>query len=139
MTNLSVVVDKLIRMHQYITELQALKPESYQQYNADHKTRYAVERVMQLVVDLALDVNNLLLAHYQRPPASDYYNSFIDLSECDVFEIQFALAIAPSTGLRNRLVHEYEKINDKVVYDSIDVIVHMYNQYMENVNDILNR
>ena len=139
MADLGVVVDKLIRMHQYITELQALKPESYQQYKADHKTRYAVERVMQLVVDLALDVNNILLTHHKKPPASDYYNSFIDLSECDVFEIQFALAIAPSTGLRNRLVHEYEEINDKVVYDSINVMVDMYSQYMEKVNDVLNR
>ena len=110
MADLGVVVDKLIRMHQYITELQALKPESYQ-----------------------------LLTHHKKPPASDYYNSFIDLSECDVFEIQFALAITPSTGLRNRLVHEYEEINDKVVYDSIDVMVDMYSQYMEKVNDALNR
>ncbi|HBN96942.1 MAG TPA: hypothetical protein DDZ66_11635 [Firmicutes bacterium] len=80
-----------------------------------------------------------MLTQCKKPPASDYFNSFIDLSECDVLEIQFALAIAPSTGLRNRLVHEYEEIDGKVVYESIDVMIDMYNQYMVKVNDVLNR
>ena len=81
---------------------------------------------MQLVVDMALDVNNVLLAYYKKPPASDYYNSFVDLAEINVFDIKFALAIARSAGLRNRLVHEYEEINNLVVYGSIDLMVEMY-------------
>lgn len=139
MGNLDTAVDKLIRMHQYIQELKELKPETYEEYLADTVRRYAVERVLQLVVDLALDLNNILLAHCNRPPASDYYNSFLDLAECDVLEPQFALSIAPSTGLRNRLVHEYEKINDQMVYDSIDLTISMYNQYMAEINGFINR
>lgn len=125
-------------MHEYISQLQSLKPESYEEYKADLKTRYALERLMQLVVDLALDVNNLLLSDYGKPPASDYYNSFIDLAECDVFSEKFASKIAPSTGLRNRLVHEYERINDSIVYNSIDLMVELYNQYIILINKLIN-
>lgn len=139
MGNLDVAIDKLIRLHQYIQQLQDLKPETYNTYETDTRTRYAVERVIQLVVDLALDVNNVLLDHCNKPPASDYYNSFIDLSECGVLDIQFALTIAPSTGLRNRLVHEYEKINDKIVYESIDCMINQYSQYMAAITQFINK
>lgn len=137
MANLNVAVDKLIRMHHYISQLQSLKPSTYEDYKADHKTRYAVERVMQLIVDLALDVNNILLAHRGRPPASDYFNSFIDLAECGILTPEFALEIAPSTGLRNRLVHEYEVIKDSIVYDSVDLMVEMYSRYIVLVNELI--
>ena len=59
-------------------------------------------------------------------PASDYFNSFINLIELEVLNEDFANEIAPSTGLRNRLVHEYERINDEIVYNNIDKTISYY-------------
>ncbi|MCM8901062.1 DUF86 domain-containing protein [Caldicoprobacter algeriensis] len=98
-----------------------------------------MERLIQLIVDLALDINNILLSYMGKPPASDYFNSFIELAECGVLDSKFAADIAPSSGLRNRLVHEYDKINDKIVYESIDKIIDMYVLYMQAINKFINR
>jgi uncharacterized protein YutE (UPF0331/DUF86 family) len=69
--------------------------------------------------------------------AVDYYNSFINLAEQDIIPMDFALKIAPSTGLRNILVHEYEEIDDKVVYNSINPCLQYYLEYMDLINRYL--
>ena len=137
MAGMEVVIEKLIKMREYIEQLGKIKPNTFDEYIRNLISKYAVERLIQLVVDLALDINNILLAYVKEPPAPDYYNSFIDLSECNVLERSFAFSIAPSTGLRNRLVHEYERINDEVIYKSIDKIIDMYNSYMATVNEFI--
>lgn len=70
--------------------------------------------------DIDVGFISKVILDVDRPPASDYFNSFIDVAECGVIDMDFAVGIAPSSGLRNRLVHEYEKINDEIVYSSID-------------------
>jgi uncharacterized protein YutE (UPF0331/DUF86 family) len=46
----------------------------------------------------------------------------------------FAASIAPSTGLRNRLVHEYEEINDEIVFNSIGKVLDMYKNYLKLIS-----
>ena len=58
--------------------------------------------------------------------------------ELDVLEEEFAYDIAPSTGLRNRLVHEYEEIDDKIVYNSIDKTVSYYKKYIKEIYNYIN-
>ena len=72
----------------------------------------------------------------------DYYkefnfNSFIDLAENNVLDMEFALKIAPSTGLRNILVHEYQKIDDEIVFKSIDNIFRYYLVYIGIISSYL--
>lgn len=137
MPGIEVIVDKLIKMKDYINQLQKIRPDTYTEYIESLTARYAVERLMQLIVDLALDINNIILAYLRKPPASDYFNSFIDLAESNVLDQVFATNIAPSTGLRNRLVHEYEEVNNEIVYKSIDKMIEMYGKYMVAINEFI--
>ena len=127
----NAIIDKLIKLEEYLTELIELKPNSFQKYLANKTGRYATERLIQLVIDLALDINNIIIKNEGGYPAPDYYSSFIELVELKVLDENFAYNIAPSTGLRNRLVHEYEKINDRIVYDSIEKIYQHYVDYIK--------
>ncbi|HHY59556.1 MAG TPA: DUF86 domain-containing protein [Clostridia bacterium] len=49
----------------------------------------------------------------------------------------FALEIAPSTGLRNVIVHEYQKIDDRLVYQAIHKTLKYYFQYLQLITDYL--
>ncbi|NJD03877.1 MAG: DUF86 domain-containing protein [Ruminiclostridium sp.] len=138
MPGIEVILEKLLKIKEYIEQLKKIKPESYKKYVGDMTSKYAVERIIQLIVDQALDINNILLSYMKKPPATDYFNSFIDLGECGVFDQTFALGIAPSAGLRNRLVHEYESVNDEIVYKSIDKVANMYTKYLIIVNGFIN-
>ncbi|MEJ6952368.1 type VII toxin-antitoxin system HepT family RNase toxin [Natronospora cellulosivora (SeqCode)] len=129
----ALLTDKMIKMEQYLAELKEAKPDDYKEFLSSHVRRYAIERLLQLIVDLALDINNIIIKDTGKPPASDYFNSFIELIEIDVLDKKFAYQIAPSTGLRNRLVHEYEKIDNRIVYKSIDKTYDYYIEYIKAI------
>src|SRR5690554_3661782 len=132
-----IITEKLLKMGKYLKELRLIKPVDYNTYLQNLTSRYAVERLMQLIVDLALDINNVILSHQGKPAAIDYFNSFIDLIDCHVLEADFASQIAPSTGLRNRLVHEYEEVDNKIVFSSIDKTIDMYGRYIQEIKKVL--
>ena len=92
---------------------------------------------MQLIVESATDINNMILKKQGESPSRDYYNSFIDLAENKVIDMDFALEIAPSTGLRNILVHEYQKIDDIIVFKSINNVLNQYLKYIETISRYL--
>lgn len=134
-----LVVEKIIKMKEYLDHLDKIAPQSYREYLDDSVKKFAVERLIQLLVDQALDLNNIILAHIKKPPATDYFSSFINLAENHILEESFARQIAPSTGLRNRLVHEYERINEEIVFQSIGRMIKLYNLYMQEINKFVNK
>lgn len=129
-----VIINKLIKMEEYISELEKYKPQTYDEYKKDQLKRYAVERLIQLIIDLALDINNILIKRVDKYPAKDYFSSFLELVDLEILPEEFAKDIAPSTGIRNRLVHEYENINDKVVYQNLDKLIKYYLDYIKYIN-----
>lgn len=79
----------------------------------------------------------MLLQMLGKNGATDYFNSFTDIAEQNIIPVDFALKIAPSTGLRNILVHEYEEINDEIVYRSINTCLAYYLEYMDLIKQYL--
>ena len=129
-----IIVNKLIKMEKYINELEKYKPQTYNEYKNKQLKRYAVERLIQLIIDLALDINNILIKKADKYPAQDYYSSFLELIDLEILPEEFAKDIAPSTGIRNRLVHEYEKIDDRIVFQNLDKLIDYYLDYIKYVN-----
>jgi len=131
------ICTKLDKLHGYYTELKSLAAISREEYMHNSVYRRAVERTLQLIVECATDINNMLLKMHGNKGANDYFNSFIDIAELDIIPVEFALKVAPSTGLRNILVHEYEAIDDEIVYNSMNVCLICYLEYIDLINRYL--
>jgi uncharacterized protein YutE (UPF0331/DUF86 family) len=81
-----------------------------------------------------VDINSIIISEKNHTPPKDYYSSFEILAKLSIIPEDFATRLAPCTGLRNRLVHEYDKIQDEVVFDSIRELLKMVIEYIEYVN-----
>lgn len=133
-----IICKKVNQLALYFREFeQMVDTLTLETYQNQVLTKRAVEREIQLIVECATDINNMILKKLKIGPARDYFNSFLDLAENQVLEMDFALKIAPSTGLRNILVHEYEKIDDGIVFQSIANILSYYRQYLKIISDYL--
>ncbi len=114
--DVAIVHRKLRRIRANVDALQnAVASIEIERFRADELRRRAVERLLQETIDAAVDVNNHLLRGMSRTPAEDYYSSFIELGRAGVLEPSLATALAPAAGLRNRIVHEYEELDDAIV------------------------
>jgi len=69
-------------------------------------------KLLQEVIEAAVDLNLHLLRVLGRGSATDYYTTFIALGEARVLPSDLAERLAPSAGVRNRLIHEYDDIYD---------------------------
>jgi uncharacterized protein YutE (UPF0331/DUF86 family) len=68
----------------------------------------------------------------------DYFGGFVKMGELGILPRELAIALAPSAGPRNRLVHEYESIDDAKVL-SIGVSLTQYPAYVQAVESYLTR
>lgn len=137
MPSKELITEKLLVMKKRLKELELIRPSDFETYLQNLTTRYAVERLIQIIVDLALDINNIILSDKGKPAAVDYFNSFMDLVACQVLEDDFARQIAPSTGLRDRLAHEYEEIDHTIVFESINKTLDVYSRYVREIKRVL--
>lgn len=119
-----------------IGNLQALTPVaalSLARYQDDLFTRKATERLLQELIEAAIDVNTHILVQDGLPAPDDYYQGYLKLADHGVLPRDLAEALAPSAGLRNRLVHEYEQIVDALVLDAVQKDQDLYPKYVAAV------
>ncbi|MEO1622281.1 MAG: DUF86 domain-containing protein [Cyanobacteria bacterium J06632_3] len=109
------------------------------EYLEDRRQQLIVERLLHLVVEAATDTNTHVLAATQQSPPDDYYSSFPEAAKVGLISPDLATRLAPSTGLRNRLVHDYDDLDNVIIYHSIAFALGGYAEYVLQVQDYLKR
>ncbi len=137
MVNKEVLQRKLQKIQEYLDEMEAYRYLTWEDYQSNKQTRRAVERLIQLIVDVAVDINTHSVLDAGASPPENAYDSFIKAADMNFIPHEFAEEIAPSTGERNILVHNYEAIDDLVVFESIPEVIKMYKQYLQHLREQL--
>ena len=133
----NVIRRKLVNLTEFCRELEPFKNYSLQQYAGNYFIKRTGERLVQLVVENMVDINSIIIASKNLPPSKDFYSSFETLGIIKVLPPDFAGALIPCTGMRNRLVHEYDKIEDGIIFNSIPKLLEMTVEYIGYLNQYL--
>ncbi len=110
----SRLLESLADYRRRLAELRDLPIDVYLRDQA-FAGRYLVQVAAQICVDVA---NHLIASFGWRAPA-DYRDSFTVLEERGVIEPGLADQMRDLAGLRNRLVHVYEEVDDRIVHDAL--------------------
>jgi uncharacterized protein YutE (UPF0331/DUF86 family) len=124
------------------TDLRALEPlagRSLDDVLAGGTDEVLIERYLERLIGRMIDINYHLLTESGRPPPRDYYESFTQLGKLGVLPHAFAARIAPCSGLRNRLVHEYDEIDPARLYEGLQAAVRDVPEYLRHVQVFLDR
>jgi len=133
----AVLRRKLAVIVENLKALQAIETLPPDQYHANIFTRKGTERLLQELVEAAIDVNTHILVQDGHGPPADFYQGFLRLAEYGILSPDLAEALAPSAGLRNRLVHEYESIVDTIVLDAVRKAQQLFPQYVAAIERYL--
>ncbi|WP_261264796.1 type VII toxin-antitoxin system HepT family RNase toxin [Laspinema olomoucense] len=123
---------------QYVATLQEFKSVTRDDFLNNFRDRLTVERLLELIIQVALDINrHILVSVYQvNPPTNEL--CFLEAGRNGIISTELAQNLAPSAKMRNILVHQYEDINAEVVYTAISKALQQYPLYIRQVNDYLN-
>lgn len=128
---------KVSRIVRNLEDLAQVEGLSLEEFRADRFRQKGTERLLQEVVEAAIDLNLHLLRVHGTATPPDAFSSFILLGEKRILPDDVVRPLAPSTGLRNRLVHEYDELDDEVVLAAVGEARRLYSTYARAVERLI--
>lgn len=121
---------KITLIQDYLRQLEEYLAECKGGGQPSDKTIFTIERLFQLVVDEAVDVNALILEQEKRTLPDTNQATFQALADAEIIPQSLHVRIAGSVGLRNRLVHRYETVQKSVLLREAPKYTEAYKEYL---------
>jgi uncharacterized protein YutE (UPF0331/DUF86 family) len=137
MTMDRVITRKLQELQECIRQLRKLQAYSYEEIVDDLEKIWAIERGIQVSIQIIIDVGNYILASIGENQVEDYTNIFDKLGQHGVLPQEFALEIRGMAGFRNILVHRYTEVDLKRVYDVLQNRLDDFMKYIQYIESYL--
>lgn len=115
----ALVRRKLATIVRNLADLAAIERLTLEEYRGDRFRQKGAERLLQEAIEAAVDTDLHLLSVAGAAAPPDYYESFLAAGRAGLIPDDLARRLAPSAGLRNRLVHEYDAIDDAIVLAAV--------------------
>lgn len=141
MTFFSIFVyQKLQAMREHIMELNnLLKEVSDKEFFADSGKLHIAERLVQLIVDGMIDINQHFIRELKLKISDDLQGTFMIMGENNILPGEFAEKIAPVVGVRNILVHQYEKLDKKMFLRNLRKHFSDFKKYQQYIGSYLKK
>ncbi len=110
------VAKRLEKLREYQRDLAQWRDLSLDEYLADRTTRYAVERLLHLTAEAALDILDHLLSAKQEIVSDTYEDVLSNAHRGGFLTEERYRELRGLGGFRNVLAHEYVGLDDATVY-----------------------
>jgi uncharacterized protein YutE (UPF0331/DUF86 family) len=124
---------KIQLLRKNIDEISSYLPESEKVYSTYPIRKYAIERLLQVSIEIVLDLCAMLIADLHLGPPEDE-DQIIDLLH-DRFENIENIKILKR--FRNILVHKYGEINNRMVYQNASENLGDFESFIEELLKII--
>lgn len=112
------ILAKLDELDGYQGEFRQIMPSSFNQFKKIEKKR-ASERLLQVSIECVIHVCALIVSGLRLGLPSEEDDLFERLEEAGIISSDMKETLKKMKGFRNLLVHEYGRINEKIVYDMV--------------------
>ncbi|MBO3755108.1 MAG: DUF86 domain-containing protein [Candidatus Brockarchaeota archaeon] len=110
-------MDKLAHIDRRMANIESWLPSQ-----DEERTRLAIYKAFQEIVEAFFDMLSMKLVELKIPPKDDYTNILL-IEEKGLIDKDTSSILRSANGLRNRLVHNYNEISDKLALESIKTLL----------------
>lgn len=132
-----IIRRKLAIIVENLETLETIRNMTIYEYIEDVYRRKATERLLQELIEAAIDINTHIIVQTGNTAPDDYYESFIKAGKLKIISADLAEKLAPSAGLRNRLVHEYDLLEHSMVLEAVRMAEELYPEYVKEIEDYI--
>ena len=116
---MSRINDKIDKIREYLSELEDIRPESYEEYIKDKKTKAACERYFEVIVEAVVDLAFLIIKVKGLRIPEDDKKAFDVLADEKIISKELASRLKDAKGMRNIIAHEYGTIDNEIVFEAV--------------------
>ena len=113
------IKDKIDEMEKYVNELSEIIPFDFEQYKSEFKTKAACERYFEKIIESVIDLAFLVIKEHKLKIPEEDKQAFDILNEENIISDSLKEKLKDAKGMRNILAHEYGKIDDEMVFESL--------------------
>src|SRR3989344_5534752 len=113
------IQDKIGEIEKYLEELSEIQPENFENYNNDFKTKAACERYFEKIIESIVDLAFLVIKEKKFKVPEEDKEAFDILTNEGIISKELAEKLKDAKGMRNLIAHEYGKVDDEIVFESI--------------------
>lgn len=141
MINRDFIQRKIKLIQEDLAKLEPIAQYTFDQVSKDPMKYGAAERYLERIITRAIDINRHCIAELGKgsEEVRTYEDTFLRMADLKVYPEKFARVIAPSAGLRNVLVHEYDTVNPKLVFQSVEHALKQYAKYCNYLLKLIKR
>jgi uncharacterized protein YutE (UPF0331/DUF86 family) len=129
----NLILRKISELEEYITQLEELKDVTVEEYSKDWKIQRAVERTLQIAIELCVDIaNHIISDEGWRVPVS-YSDTFKVLKENKVIDNELFSIMERMARFRNIIVHNYDKLDQTIILDILKKNLEDFMKYRDSI------
>lgn len=133
------IAKKLEELKYYAWLLESYKDRAEEELEKDVTLIGAVERYLQVAIECALDIGEMIIAYEGLKKADTYREVIIRLGEAKILDKKFAEHFSLAAGFRNILVHHYTEVNTNEVYKHLQGDIDDFNEFAIAVSSYLKK
>ena len=111
------ILGKMAELDGYLNELRQILPKSFDDYVRSIEKRRACERLLQIAVEAVIDICAMLVQGLRLGLPAEEDDVFEKLAQHGVLSQKMVETLRRMKGFRNILVHEYGRVDDRIVFD----------------------
>lgn len=132
--------DKVGEIEKYVQELSEIIPANFEEYEHDFKIHAACERYFERIIEAIVDLAFLVIKKYKLKVPEEDRQSFDILEQEHIISGKLAEKLRDAKGMRNILAHEYGKVNDEIVFESIkDELILDVGEFIKQIKKFLKK
>lgn len=142
MIDTDLVKRKISLIQDDLVKLSSFTGFPLEQVLSDFMKQATLERLLERIINRAIDINRHIISEMKNEKISspkDYRDTFLILAELHVFQTDFAKEISKSIGTRNVITHEYDKVDQSLIYNSIGDCLRDYNEYCRLILEFIEK
>ena len=116
---MSKISDKINEVKNYPHDLAEITPDSLQEYKSNKLVKAACERYFEKIIEGVTDASFMVIAQKKLDIPEDDIDAFAILVKHKIIREDLSKKLKQAKGMRNILAHQYGKIDDELVFDSI--------------------
>ncbi|MEK6824063.1 MAG: DUF86 domain-containing protein [Nanoarchaeota archaeon] len=132
--------EKIEEIEKYLQELSEIIPLNFDEYKDDFKTSAACERYSEKIIGAIIDATFLIIKENRFKIPEEEKQSFDILHEEKIISNELKERLKDAKGMRNILAHEYGKIDDKIVFESIkDELIFDAEEFIKQIKKFIKK
>lgn len=134
-----LIVRKINLISRDLEELKFLAGLSWKKYQSKFENEIIAERLLERIIGRIIDINFHLVSEIKEVTPKDYFESFALLGDLKILSYDFAKKLSQLAGLRNRLAHEYNGIDEEIIYKSLKIFSKDIVVYLKKIRNFISK